>query len=220
MGDQGLQEPTYKTMDDKKNLAFKVDQCLARHHRQILGRDPDAGHQGPGAGAFFRRRQRRGEELPDRLPARRADRRAGRDRHRRCAAVRRRQGDHVVGINFPFVDIGGYNQQLGLNHFDLLIDWGWFYFITKPMFLALDFLFTLVGNFGVAILLVTVLRQGAVLPARQQVLRLDGEDEAAAAADGGDPRALHRRQGEAAAGDDGALQAARRSIRSPAACRS
>ena len=53
----------------------------------------------------------------------------------------------VVGINFPLVGIGGYNQQLGLNHFDLLIDWGWFYFITKPMFLALDFFFKLVGQF-------------------------------------------------------------------------
>jgi YidC/Oxa1 family membrane protein insertase len=64
----------------------------------------------------------------------------------------------TVGINFPLaVGLGGYNQALGLNHFDLLIDWGWFYFITKPMFLALDFFFHLVGNFGVAILLVTVL---------------------------------------------------------------
>ncbi len=63
----------------------------------------------------------------------------------------------VVGINFPFVDLGGYNKQLGLNHFDLLIDWGWFHFITKPMFLALDFFFHLFGNFGIAILLVTVL---------------------------------------------------------------
>ncbi len=53
--------------------------------------------------------------------------------------------------------LDGYNKQLGLNHFDLLIDWGWFHFITKPMFLALDFFFHLVGNFGVAILLVTVL---------------------------------------------------------------
>ena len=63
----------------------------------------------------------------------------------------------MVGINFPLVGLGGYNKQLGLNHFDLLIDWGWFYFITKPMFLALDYFFHLVGNFGVAILLVTVL---------------------------------------------------------------
>jgi YidC/Oxa1 family membrane protein insertase len=63
----------------------------------------------------------------------------------------------VVGLNFPFVDLGGYNKQLHLNHFDLLIDWGWFYFITKPMFLALDFFFHVFGNFGVAILVVTVL---------------------------------------------------------------
>ncbi|QDL99343.1 membrane protein insertase YidC [Rhodopseudomonas palustris] len=70
----------------------------------------------------------------------------------------------VVGINFPFAGLGGYDRQLGLNHFDLLIDWGWFYFITKPMFLALDFFFHLVGNFGVAILLVTVLIKLIFLP--------------------------------------------------------
>ncbi|MCP9628041.1 membrane protein insertase YidC [Rhodopseudomonas palustris] len=70
----------------------------------------------------------------------------------------------VVGLNFPLAGLGGYNQQLGLNHFDLLIDWGWFYFITKPMFLALDFFFHLVGNFGVAILLVTVLVKLIFLP--------------------------------------------------------
>src|SRR5215475_9005861 len=62
----------------------------------------------------------------------------------------------VVGINFP-LGPGGNNRQLGLNHFDLLIDWGWFYFITKPMFLGLDFFYHLVGNFGIAILLVTVI---------------------------------------------------------------
>ena len=53
--------------------------------------------------------------------------------------------------------LGGYNAALQLNHFDLLIDWGWFYFITKPMFLAIDFFFRVVGNFGIAILIVTVL---------------------------------------------------------------
>ena len=63
----------------------------------------------------------------------------------------------VVGLNFPVGGFGGYNQALGLNHFDLLIDWGHFYFLTKPMFLALDFFYHLVGNFGLAILLVTVL---------------------------------------------------------------
>jgi YidC/Oxa1 family membrane protein insertase len=63
----------------------------------------------------------------------------------------------IVGINFPLGGTGGYNKALGLNHFDLLIDWGWFYFITKPMFLVMDFFFRLFGNFGLAILMVTVL---------------------------------------------------------------
>ncbi|MGE5157483.1 MAG: membrane protein insertase YidC [Gemmatimonas sp.] len=63
----------------------------------------------------------------------------------------------VVGLNFPIWGFGGYNQELQLNHFDLLIDWGWFYFITKPMFLALDFFYRLFGNFGISILLVTVI---------------------------------------------------------------
>src|SRR5918993_413825 len=53
--------------------------------------------------------------------------------------------------------VDGYDKQLGLNRFELLIDWGWFYFITKPMFWAIDYLFKLVGNFGVAILLVTLI---------------------------------------------------------------
>jgi YidC/Oxa1 family membrane protein insertase len=69
----------------------------------------------------------------------------------------------VVGIDFPFGP-GGYNQSLNLNHFDLLIDWGWFYFITKPMFLALDFFFHLVSNFGIAILIVTVLVKALFFP--------------------------------------------------------
>ncbi|WP_230646884.1 membrane protein insertase YidC [Bradyrhizobium sp. Leaf401] len=63
----------------------------------------------------------------------------------------------VVGINFPLAGLGGYNKELGLNHFDLLIDWGWFYFFTKPMFLGLDFFYRLFGNFGISILLVTVI---------------------------------------------------------------
>jgi YidC/Oxa1 family membrane protein insertase len=53
--------------------------------------------------------------------------------------------------------VDGYNAQLGLNKFDLLIDWGWFYFITKPMFFAIDWIYRRVGNFGVAILILTVL---------------------------------------------------------------
>jgi len=53
--------------------------------------------------------------------------------------------------------VDGYDQQLALNKFDRLIDWGWFYFITKPLFLAMDWIYRHVGNFGVAILIVTVI---------------------------------------------------------------
>jgi YidC/Oxa1 family membrane protein insertase len=52
--------------------------------------------------------------------------------------------------------IQGYEDTLGIDRFNLMIDWGWFYFITKPLFYALDWVHGLVGNFGVAILVVTV----------------------------------------------------------------
>jgi YidC/Oxa1 family membrane protein insertase len=60
--------------------------------------------------------------------------------------------------------VNGYEKQLGLNHFDLLIDWGWFYFITKPLFFVMDYFYHLVGNFGLAILIVTVLIKIAFFP--------------------------------------------------------
>jgi YidC/Oxa1 family membrane protein insertase len=60
--------------------------------------------------------------------------------------------------------VNDYEKQLGLDRFDRLIDWGWFYFITKPLFNVIDYLYRLVGNFGVAILLVTVLIKAAFFP--------------------------------------------------------
>ena len=52
--------------------------------------------------------------------------------------------------------VDGYDEAMDLPRFELLIDWGWFYFITKPMFTLIDWFFGLVGNFGIAILLATV----------------------------------------------------------------
>ncbi len=60
--------------------------------------------------------------------------------------------------------LNAYESQYKLNHFDLLIDWGWFYFITKPMFTVIDWFYRLVGNFGIAILIVTVLIKAAFFP--------------------------------------------------------
>ena len=48
--------------------------------------------------------------------------------------------------------------------FDYIIDWGWFYFLTKPFFYLLDWIKGIVGNFGVAILIATVLVKLAVFP--------------------------------------------------------
>lgn len=60
--------------------------------------------------------------------------------------------------------LDAYKANPGLKRFDLLIDWGWFYFITRPMFRLIDFLYKLFGNFGVAILAVTVIVKLAFLP--------------------------------------------------------
>ena len=157
LGESGLQEFTYKNIEDKKSVSWDVTngwlgitdkywaatllpdtsaRLKARFSTSMLGTVRtfqtdyllDAQTIGPGATGSANARLFAGAKEVS-----------------------------IVGINFPFVGIGGYNKALGLNHFDLLIDWGWFYFITKPMFLAMDFFFRLLGNFGLAILMVTVL---------------------------------------------------------------
>ncbi len=60
--------------------------------------------------------------------------------------------------------VDGYEQALGIKRFDLLIDWGWFYFITKPMFKVMDWIYHRIGNFGVAILIITVLLKLVFFP--------------------------------------------------------
>ncbi len=52
--------------------------------------------------------------------------------------------------------IDGYAKDLKIDKFDLAIDWGMMYFLTKPLFFAIDYFFKLVGNYGVAIILVTI----------------------------------------------------------------
>ena len=52
--------------------------------------------------------------------------------------------------------IDGYSENLNIDKFDLAIDWGWFYFFTKNFFFAIDYFFKLTGNFGIAIILITV----------------------------------------------------------------
>ncbi|GGE33502.1 membrane protein insertase YidC [Agaricicola taiwanensis] len=61
-----------------------------------------------------------------------------------------------------------YENEQSIPRFELMIDWGWFYFITKPMFYAIDFFFHFFGNFGIAILVVTVIVKLIFLPLANQ----------------------------------------------------
>ncbi len=72
-------------------------------------------------------------------------------------------GESVISKNLAFIGakevniIQNYSDQDILTRLDLIIDWGWFYFLAKPLFYILDLLFSFSGNFGVAILLLTIL---------------------------------------------------------------
>ena len=60
--------------------------------------------------------------------------------------------------------IDDYAAKLGIKKFNLMIDWGWFYFITQPMYWLIDTIYKFVGNFGIAILIVTVIVKLAFFP--------------------------------------------------------
>ncbi len=62
----------------------------------------------------------------------------------------------------PVID--RYETSYSIPRFDRLIDWGWFYFITKPMFKLMDFFFRFFGNFGVAILCTTIVVKALFFP--------------------------------------------------------
>ena len=157
LGDQGLQEYAYKKIDDAKTVSFKVtDGWLGitdKYWASALLPDTNAQLQARYSSNLVgtvRTYQTDYLEDAQTIPIGGT----GSANARLFAGAKEAS---VVGINFPIGGLSGYNGQLSLNHFDLLIDWGWFYFITKPMFLALDFFYHLVGNFGISILLVTVI---------------------------------------------------------------
>jgi YidC/Oxa1 family membrane protein insertase len=157
MGDQGEQTETYKKMDDKKTETWEATDAwigftdkyfasalLPNTDAKITARFSAGGENG------LKTYQTDYLLAPQTI----APGTTGTADARLFAGAKEVS---VVGINFLGGIDGGYNAALGLNHFDLLIDWGWFYFITKPMFLGIDYFFHLVGNFGIAILIVTVI---------------------------------------------------------------
>jgi YidC/Oxa1 family membrane protein insertase len=60
--------------------------------------------------------------------------------------------------------IDGYAESLKIDKFDLAIDWGFLYFITKPLFHGIDYFFKLLGNYGLAIIAITFCIRLAFFP--------------------------------------------------------
>ncbi len=78
-------------------------------------------------------------------------------------------GDHIVESQI-FIGakeaklIDRYQEDYGIYNFDLAIDWGWFYFLTKPLFNVIYFFSELSGNFGLAIIILTVITRIVFFP--------------------------------------------------------
>ena len=60
--------------------------------------------------------------------------------------------------------IDGYAESLNIDKFDLAIDWGIMYWITKPLFHGIDYFFKLLGNYGLAIIAITICIRLAFFP--------------------------------------------------------
>ena len=60
--------------------------------------------------------------------------------------------------------IDGYAETLNIDKFDLAIDWGFLYFITKPLFFGIDYFFKQLGNYGLAIIAITICIRLAFFP--------------------------------------------------------
>jgi YidC/Oxa1 family membrane protein insertase len=155
LGDQGLQEVSYKALDDKKRLTFTSANAWLgftdKYWAAILLPDAASHLQAEfSAGALGALKTYQADyvqEMRTIEPGGTAS-----------ATARLFAGAKEVAI------LDGYDKALRLDRFDLAIDWGWFRFITKPMFMLIDATFRLVGNFGVAILIVTLLLKGAFFP--------------------------------------------------------
>lgn len=67
-----------------------------------------------------------------------------------------------------FEELRAYTKELGIPYLDYSIDWGWFWFIAIPFLTVLLWLFGVFGNFGVAIIALTVIVRGIMYPVAQK----------------------------------------------------
>jgi YidC/Oxa1 family membrane protein insertase len=154
-GDQGLQEVTYSTIEDKKSISYKATNAWLgitdKYWAATLLPDTNAALNARfSAGQIGTQKTYQTDYLLDAQTI--APGGTGSANGRLFA------GAKEIAV------VDGYDHSLHLNRFELIIDWGWFYFITKPMFKVLDYFFQLTGNFGLAILIVTVLIKIAFFP--------------------------------------------------------
>jgi YidC/Oxa1 family membrane protein insertase len=148
LGDQGLQELTYSDIEKKKAVTFKVTNAwlgiTEKYWAATLMPSITATVQARfSAGQLGTQKTYQADYLGEAqtvAPGATA-----------TTSTRLFAGAKEVAI------VDGYEKALNLNRFELLIDWGWFYFITKPMFLATHMLYQWLGNFGLAILAITVI---------------------------------------------------------------
>ena len=156
LGDQGLQEITYKKLDsDKKKQFSKVTNAwlgitdkywaaaLLPDANTTLDAEFSAGEVGT------TKTYQADFLLPEQVIA--------------PGATGTSTGRLFAGAKEVHV-INAYNSEFGLRLFDRLIDWGYFWFFTKPLFEFMDLINRWVGNFGVAILLVTVVIKALFFP--------------------------------------------------------
>jgi YidC/Oxa1 family membrane protein insertase len=155
LGDQGLQEVTYKALDEKQQITFNLENAWLgftdKYWAAILLPDVSSHVQAEfsahALGALKTYQADYVQQAQTVVPGGIAS-----------SDARLFAGAKEVAI------LDGYDRALNLNRFDLVIDWGWFRFITKPMFTLIDAIFRLVGNFGVAILAVTLMLKVAFFP--------------------------------------------------------
>jgi YidC/Oxa1 family membrane protein insertase len=155
LGNDGLQEITYKSIEDKKEMTFKVSDAWLGITDKYWAATliPDKAASIDAAFAF---------NVINNVKTYRADYlSAGQTIAPGASAsttTRLFAGAKEVAV------LDAYQQSEDINRFDRLIDWGWFYFITKPLFKFLDLIYHYVGNFGIAILIVTVIIKGLFFP--------------------------------------------------------
>ena len=155
LGDSGLQEVTYKSLDEKQRMAFNPSHAWLgftdKYWAAILLPETSSRLQAEfSANSLGTLKTYQADYLGDAQTIASGG--------TASATARLFAGAKEVAI------LDDYDKALNLDRFDLAIDWGWFRFITKPMFTLIDSIFRWVGNFGVAILIVTLMLKVAFFP--------------------------------------------------------